>query len=217
MSFAKDVWTTLAAIDCNDKVNKKGNLAYLSWAWAWAELMSKYPESEYVFLEPITDASGTVEVWVNLTIKEGDKSITRQMWLPVMDYKNNSVINPSSRQVSDTRMRCLTKAMAMFGLGHYIYAGEDLPDPEVSKAAEANKQQALHEHLLAKYGETVKVISEAIAENNLSTAKEAWDELTEDEKREIWVAPTKGGVFTTKEREIMKSTEFRKANGEGDE
>jgi len=52
----------------------------------------------------------------------------------VMDYKNNSIANPTSRQVSDTRMRCLVKCMAMFGLGHYIYAGEELPDSKVDEA-----------------------------------------------------------------------------------
>jgi hypothetical protein len=49
------------------------------------------------------------------------------MWLPVMDYKNKAIPNPDARAVSDTRMRCLTKCLAMYGLGHYIYAGEDLP------------------------------------------------------------------------------------------
>ena len=49
------------------------------------------------------------------------------MWLPVMDYKNKAIASPDTRAVSDTRMRCLTKCLAMFGLGHYIYAGEDLP------------------------------------------------------------------------------------------
>ena len=49
------------------------------------------------------------------------------MWLPVMDNRNNSIANPSSRQVSDTKMRCLVKCFALYGLGHYIYAGEDIP------------------------------------------------------------------------------------------
>ena len=49
------------------------------------------------------------------------------MWLPVMDNRNKAVVNPTSRDVSDARMRCLVKCIAMFGLGHYIYAGEDLP------------------------------------------------------------------------------------------
>jgi len=52
------------------------------------------------------------------------------MWLPVMDNRNNSIQNPTSRAISDQKMRCLVKAIAMHGLGHYIYAGEDLPKAE---------------------------------------------------------------------------------------
>jgi hypothetical protein len=207
MSFAKEVWTNLAAIDCSDKVSKKMNLSYLSWAWAWAQLMNSYPESEYDFLEPVIDESGSVEIWCAVTVKDGEKSLKRMMWLPVMDHKNNSIIKPSSRQISDTRMRCLTKCLAMFGLGHYIYAGEDLPDPEVAAEAEKAKYEALTDSLSA----TIDVIKESIESGDYSAGSEAWQELTEDEKMGLWKAPSKGGCFTTQEREVMKSPEFRKA------
>lgn len=59
--------------------------------------------------------------------------------------------------------------------------------------------------------ETIEAIKEGIATDNLSMASEAWYELDDEEKKAIWVAPTKGGPFTTKEREIMKTTEFREA------
>lgn len=59
--------------------------------------------------------------------------------------------------------------------------------------------------------ETIETIKEGIATDNLSMASEAWYELDDEEKKAIWVAPTKGGPFTTKEREIMKTTEFREA------
>ncbi len=208
MSFAKQVWETLAAVDVSEKINKKGKMSYLSWAWAWAELMKYYPESTYEFKPVVIDAAGSVEVWCDLTIKEGDHSLTRSMWLPVMDFKNNSVINPTSREVSDNRMRCLVKCIAMFGLGHYIYAGEDLPDPEVSEAADKAKYDALCSTLTA----TIDTIKESIESGDFSAGSEAWQELTEDEKMGLWKAPSKGGCFTTQERETMKSPEFRKAN-----
>jgi len=59
------------------------------------------------------------------------------MWLPVMDNRNNPIKNPNSRQVSDTTMRCLVKCLALFGLGHYIYAGEDLPDTTTEEPQES--------------------------------------------------------------------------------
>ena len=118
-----NVWTTLSAIDVSKHIEKKGNLSYLSWAYAWGTLMKHYPDASYCYFEPNIAPDGSVEVEVELTIE----GITRRMWLPVMDNRNNSIISPTSRQVSDTRMRCLVKCIAMFGLGHYIYAGEDLP------------------------------------------------------------------------------------------
>lgn len=200
----KQIWETLSAVDCSGKIDKKGSLSYLSWAWAWAELMKRFPDSVYAFEQPITLADGSVEVWVTLSIGE----CKRQMWLPVMDHKNNSIINPSSRQISDSRMRCLTKCMAMFGLGHYIYAGEDLPDPEVAQA----KIEADYKHLCHKLSDSIDAIKVGIGDGNLATAAEAWFELSDEEKAGLWKAPSKGGVFTTKEREILKSTEFREAH-----
>ena len=45
------IWKTLSAIDVNEKAEKKGGLTYLSWAWAWGELMNHFPASTYVFTE----------------------------------------------------------------------------------------------------------------------------------------------------------------------
>lgn len=124
------VWETLSKIDVSSKIEKKGNLSYLSWAWAWGTLKSHYPESHYAFRDTVFLPDGTVEVWVDMTVVDGEKSQTHEMWLPVMDNRNNAIQNPDARKISDTRMRCLVKAIAMFGLGHYIYAGEDLPGSE---------------------------------------------------------------------------------------
>ena len=119
------VWKTLSAINVNEHTEKKGNLTYLSWAWAWSALMEHYPDSSYTYGPPSFLENGTCEVNVSVTVK--DK--THPMWLPVMDNRNKAVPNPTSRDISDARMRCLVKAIAMHGLGAYIYAGEDLPAP----------------------------------------------------------------------------------------
>ena len=122
----KTTWEVLSSLDVSKHVEEKGGLSYLSWAWAWGTLMSIYPESSYEFDEPVFYDNGSCEVWVKVIISGS----ARKMWLPVMDFRNNSVPNPSSRQISDTRMRCLVKCLAMFGLGFSLYAGEDLPDPK---------------------------------------------------------------------------------------
>lgn len=118
-----NVWTTLSAIDVSKHIEKKGNLSYLSWAYAWGTLMTHYPNASYCYFEPNIDQNGTVEVEVELTVED----ITRRMWLPVMDHRNKAIVNPTSRDVSDARMRCLVKCIALFGLGFSLYAGEDLP------------------------------------------------------------------------------------------
>jgi hypothetical protein len=56
-----------------------------------------------------------------------------------MDYKNNAIPSPNSRQISDNKMRCLVKCIGMFGLGHYIYAGEDLPQDVAQKEVAPKK------------------------------------------------------------------------------
>ena len=88
--------------------------------------MAYYPESNYSFGENEIHSDGSVTVHCSLTVE----GMTRSMWLPVMDSRNKSIQNPTSRDISDAKMRALTKAICMHGLGHSIYAGEDLPRSE---------------------------------------------------------------------------------------
>ncbi len=118
-----DIWKTLSNVDVRQFVEKKMNLSYLSWANAWAVLMDHYPEATFRFDEPKYYQDGSVEINCTVNIDGHD----RMMWLPVMDHRNNSISSPSSRQISDAKMRCLTKCLALFGLGHCLYVGEELP------------------------------------------------------------------------------------------
>lgn len=128
--FAREVWKTLSTLNVNDKTERKGNLTYLSWAWAWQSLLEHYPESTVDKVEENARADDTMTITVTVTVRSGENAISRSMWLPVMDNRNNAVKNPDARKISDATMRCLTKCLGMFGLGLYIYAGEDLPDGE---------------------------------------------------------------------------------------
>jgi len=136
MTNKKSVWATLSSIDCSAKVEQKGKLTYLSWAWAWQTLMEHYPDSTYEYGAPAGMTNDTAEVNVAVTVE----GVTHRMWLPIMDNRNKSIVNPTTRDVSDARMRCLVKCIAMFGLGIYIYAGEDLP--ESTKTEVVNVTQA---------------------------------------------------------------------------
>jgi hypothetical protein len=113
----------LASIDVSKHIEKKGQLSYLSWAWAVDQLLRQDPEANWEWLEPRFYPDQTV--MVGCTVTAFGKPIT--MHLPVMDNRNNAIQNPDARKISDAQMRCLVKAIACHGLGLYIYAGEDLP------------------------------------------------------------------------------------------
>ena len=133
----KSVWETLSTVNVNDHKEEKNGLSYLSWAWAWGFVKNKYPSADYKIHDNITYPDNTVEVRVSVEIEDQ----THMMWLPVMDYRNKAIVGPTSKDISDSRMRCLVKAISMHGLGHYIYAGEDLPQSggAAPQSAEAPK------------------------------------------------------------------------------
>jgi len=118
----ESIWQTLVKVDVSRHVEKKNGLSYLSWAWAWGVLMEEFPSAAYEFDPHELHNDGTVTV--HCTVRIGN--CHRSMWLPVMDFKNAAIRNPDARKISDTRMRCLVKCISMFGLGHAIYAGEDI-------------------------------------------------------------------------------------------
>lgn len=150
----------------NDKVEKRENLSYLSWANAWAEFKRAYPSATYrIVKDPITnlpyfaDERTGIMVYTEVTVDE----ITHEMWLPVMNTSNKAMkLEPYTYKVYDkfkkeyvertveaasmfdinkTIMRCLVKNLAMFGLGLYIYAGEDIPEKMVED--NTNQQESI--------------------------------------------------------------------------
>ena len=160
MENNKSVWSVLSKINCNDKTEKKNGLTYLSWSWAWGIVKENFADAKYEVHEYngkpyLYDEDLGYMVKTSVTIN-GD---TIPMHLPVMDgankamknqiyfyktkYGEKSVEQASMFDVNKTIMRCLTKNLAMFGLGHYIYAGEDLPesDEEQEKVVPQKKQE----------------------------------------------------------------------------
>ena len=128
-------------INVNDKTEKKNGLTYLSWAWAWAEFKKCYPDASYSIkrfennLPYVSDKTGYM-VFTEVTAN----GITHEMWLPVMDNRNKAILEATMTDINKSIMRCLTKNLAMFGLGLYIYAGEDLPEEESAEVEQAPKK-----------------------------------------------------------------------------
>lgn len=153
MTENKSVFETLFEINVNDHIEKKKDLTYLSWPYAWAEVKKKYPNATYKIhlfgekqLPYVFDENVGYMVFTDVTIND----LTHTMWLPVMDSANKTIKSTSYTyntkfkkdilveaatmfDVNKTIMRCLVKNLAMFGLGLYIYSGEDLPEIETEK------------------------------------------------------------------------------------
>lgn len=144
----------LFKLNVNNKTEIKQNgntkLTYLSWSFAWSEFVKVYPKATYEIIKNseglpyFSDNSGAM-VYTKVTAGK----ITHEMWLPVMDGANKSMKKEpyeyktkydtkrveaySMFDINKTVMRCLVKNLAMFGLGLYIYAGEDLPEQDIKE------------------------------------------------------------------------------------
>ena len=157
MATAKKKQTTfekLSAINVNKFIEKKNGLTYLSWAWAWSETKKNCPDATYQVGETEYDEATGFMCHTSVTI-DGE---TLEMWLPVMDGKNQAmkkepytyttrygqkeVASATSFDINKTLMRCLVKNLAMFGLGIYIYAGEDMPATTTEEVASAPTKKA---------------------------------------------------------------------------
>jgi hypothetical protein len=124
----------LRSINVNDHTEKKGNLTYLSWAWAVDTLLQRDPTATWEYKEP-KQFGDTLMVFC--TVTAFGKSMTAQ--LPVLDYKNKAVINPDAMAVNTAMQRCLAKAIALHGIGLYIYAGEDVPQEQPASDEDINQ------------------------------------------------------------------------------
>jgi hypothetical protein len=125
-------YQTLRAINVNAHTEKKNNLTYLSWAWAVDQLLMQDPAATWYYAEPQKFGE---TLMVFCTVTAFNKSMTAQ--LPVMDYRNKAIPNPDSMAVNTAMQRCLAKAIALHGLGLYIYAGEDMPEEDKVQAPKA--------------------------------------------------------------------------------
>lgn len=181
----KSEFQKIYEIDVNHKTKEKSGLKYLSWAWAWAEFKkvnscATYSVDLYDGKPYLSD--DVLGYMVSTTVTVGD--LTIPMHLPVLDgankaqksvdytyktkYADKECKAASMFDINTAIMRCLTKNLAMFGLGLYIYAGEDIPSIDNSEeiaeaeikswvdAIKANQTTIEDPNLPKKYIEQVK-------------------------------------------------------------
>jgi hypothetical protein len=128
-------FAALAAINVNDHIEKKGGFSYLSWPFAVSQLRLSDPAAPWEVRRfdglpyLMTDAGVFVEVAVTV------QGITLSQLHPVLDGRNRPILAPSAFDINTSIQRCLVKAIALHGLGLYVYAGEDLPQVGTEPAA----------------------------------------------------------------------------------
>lgn len=210
MAETQNVFDRLFAVDVSNQVEKKasGNgkdLSYLSWSFAWANVKKRYPDANYEICKfgekqtpYIYDEKTGYMVFTKVTIED----VTHEMWLPVMDNRNEAMLDHPRQvkyknftatieaatmfDVNKTIMRCLVKNLAMFGLGLYIYAGEDLPvdidtsDTNIKELLQ--KAESWHEKLdlIASYYVT------DIPDENLKMIRETADGNSEEDCEQMY-------------------------------
>lgn len=194
----KSVFQTLYDADVTEKVKKKNGLSYISWAAAWAEVKKRYPDATYhvytcqpePYEETITEYKDGIPT-VSRTVKRTPQPRPwfddgRTAWVEVgvtidgheaketyaiMDMKNKSIMakDVTSTDANKAKMRALAKACAQFGLGLYIYEGEDMPEgvkKERTGLADARKKVVSAAQAAVKRGVDRTKIYELIAEKN---------------------------------------------------
>jgi hypothetical protein len=191
----------LNKLNVNDHTEKKGNLTYLSWTWAVEILLKHDPEATWEFPEPKV-WNDTVMVFCNVTAF----GKTMRMQLPVMDNRNNAITNPDTRKISDATMRCLAKCIACFGIGLYVYAGEDVPSVEaepididalIKPVMEAGDLQSMKNVYIENYK---KCGDNAVAKKALERAKDIRKSQIEADIQRLGVA---GAVEAMQEAKPM--------------
>ena len=201
----QEIWNKLSTIDVNKHKKKRGQFDYLPWNVAISTLMEHYPDVNYDFLH-YTDNNGMVKDYIVapdgscsvecvVTINE----ITKKMWLAVTDYNNKAIKNPSSVDIANTKMRCLTKCIATgFGLGWYIYLGDALPQedtPEFYTEQQTAKYDEYKKHRVfdGLRQEKNQKLSELLTDNNNSY--KVYQDFLDEMKKEIDKFEELDGIF----------------------
>ena len=172
MANPKSVFETLNCVPFRDKIENKGGLDYLSWAWAWSMLKANYPNANrIVYEDPATGLNfftdgKTAYVKVGISI-DGLEHID---YLPIMDFRNNPILidKLTATDVNKTIQRSTAKAIAMHGLGIQLWSGEDIPSeaPATSPAMGTPKQSA-----------SVQPTPQTQQAESLKTGTENWDRV----------------------------------------
>ncbi|PEI42618.1 hypothetical protein CN620_09190 [Bacillus pseudomycoides] len=197
--ITENYFSKLAQIDCSEHVEKKGRFSYLSWAWAVKKLREVDPTATWEvkrfdgvpYLK--TDCGYFVEVEVTV------QGLPLSQIHPILNNQNKPIAEPNSFDINTSIQRCLVKAIALHGLGLYIYAGEDLP--EIQEDPVSSQQVGVIKLNIKKLA-TLRKVDEDTIKGHLSIAEIT--ELTKTQADEVIKKLTKWVKQAEKETEESK-------------
>ena len=171
----------LNTLDLTKEVKAIQGNRYIPWNVAWAELCKIHPTATYQFHEnndglPYFESKLGLFVKVSVTIDE----LTHTMTRPVYDFRNLAMraeqyevqygkkkvfVNAATaNDINDSLMRCLTKAIAMFGLGLYIFQDKQYADAELINSEQISEIS----NLIAKHNLQMNELNKVFNINKLT-------------------------------------------------
>ena len=179
-------YSEIRKVNVNEHIEQKNGLNYLSWAWAVDQLLQLDSAATWSYGEPVRFGD---TLMVFCTVKAFGKEMTAQ--LPVMDFRNKAIANPDAMSVNTAMQRCLAKAIALHGLGLYIYTGEDIPQEDAVKKPEAVTPNAgaldgFSKEEMDILNELSESFAKYVAGGKLEAAKEIWASLDNEQKTALW-------------------------------
>ena len=181
----QNTFMKLFKTDVSEYVKKKGNFNYLSWAYAVQELKRACPTARWGVTKaedgaPFfkTSCGYFVEVWVDV------EGVSLSQVHPVLDNRNQAIENPTAFQINTSLQRALAKCIALHGLGLYIFAGEDLPEPDALTPDEEKNLYAMAKPLGKKFVDDLKakVSKMEINTNNYENCMNKIDEMSHEKQ-----------------------------------
>jgi len=192
MSSKQNVFETLNKVDVSEYTEKKGKFNYLSWSYAVRELLKVCPTATWE-VHTFQGVDGTEQpymkngtgAYVQVTVNVDD--ILRTQIHPVLDNRNQTIAEPNSFEINTSIQRCLAKAIALHGLGLYIFAGEDLPEPDALTQTQIDDMKAKAENIDDKkvmQGVTDAIAGSQVNSGNYDMSMKHIDKIIKEQKKE---------------------------------
>ena len=192
MSSKQNVFETLNKVDVSEYTEKKGKFNYLSWSYAVRELLKVCPTATWE-VHTFDGVDGTKQpymkngtgAYVQVSVNVDD--IVRSQIHPVLDHRNQTINEPNAFEINTSIQRCLAKAIALHGLGLYIFAGEDLPEPDALTQTQIDDMKAKAENIDDKkvmQGVTDAIASGQVNSGNYDMSMKHIDKIIKEQKKE---------------------------------